>query len=927
MQDHYFSGKVFTTMQLRDYQTEAINAVLSDWDAESSETLLVMATGLGKTNTFLTLLMRELDADPGARALVLAHRKELIDQPLDRLRLIDEAWLMAGDLERPRVGVIQAERRSMDRQLTIATVQSLNPKRTAELLKHGPITHLVVDEAHHAVANSYLRIREQLLAANPNLRHLGVTATPLRSDGDGLARVYQKTSAIVSIADGVRRHFLTQPRWLAISTGISISGVHTRGGDFVAGELAEAFDTPAGRRIIVKAYQDYAAGRRAIAFTASVAGAHDLAEAFRVAGVTAAAVDGTTPKDERARILGDFRAGAIQIVANCQVLTEGFDAPGTNCILMCRPTRSDSLYIQCLDDKTEVLTDAGWVDRSTAWMAQRAAAFNPATSAVEWADIDERFDRALAPGEQMYSIQSPTIDIRVTGGHRMLMRHRRSLDPSWRFVTTEALAKKRSEYLIPVAGTQQAPGVPLTFDELRLLGIWLSDGTMNKQNRQVSISQGEHQPQNADIVATLKACGISYRVRVLERVSQFNSNSAAVHYTLHRGRSNALAHFDPYLDKELSPMLEYATSKQLAALLEGLHIGDGIKERNVSWTRRTYHICTGNLTFAERLQSLCVRRGFRCNLATHSHNRDKPYYVLHIKYEQKRYVGGANQADREHLEVSPSEPGERVWCLSNRLQTLITRRNGKVAIVGNCMGRGLRPASDLAQPGEECLLLYFVPAETRNIVMAGDVLGLPNEQAKAVRELLKEADEEPGAAQLGFTFDGTNFDTSGTPLEIVARQLDYLTMSTLAWFPPNGTRAEGEALTIGLGEGADGVDRILAIRDGALYGLWRRRQPDGRPGFWQVKPIDCTDPYEAAEEIAARHGAATLMRKNAAWRGGGITEGQERYLRSLARGRLSIGEIRQLGKGSAAQWISHLQATDALTRYCDRAHRLTEEAA
>jgi superfamily II DNA or RNA helicase len=576
-------------MQLRDYQTRAIDAVLADWEAESRETLLVMATGLGKTNTFLKLLMQELDASPGARALVLAHRKELIDQPLDRLRLIDPAWLMAGGLERPRVGIIQAERRDMDRQLTIATVQSLNPKRTAALLRHGPITHLIVDECHHATAPTYLRIREQLLAANPDLRHLGVTATPLRSDGDGLARVYQKTSAIVSIADGVRRHFLVQPRWLAISTGISISGVHTRGGDFVAGELAEAFDTPAGRRIIVGAYQQYATGRRGIAFTASVAGAHDLAEAFRAAGVTAAAVDGTTPKEERARILGDFRAGAIQIVANCEVLTEGFDAPGTNCILMCRPTRSDSRYIQAI-------------------------------------------------------------------------------------------------------------------------------------------------------------------------------------------------------------------------------------------------------------------------------------------------------------------------------------------------GRGLRPANGIALEGEDCLILDFVPEETRNIVMAGDVLGLPNEQAKAVRELLKEADEEPGEAQLGFTFDGEHFDTSGTPLEIVARQLDYLTMSTLAWFPPNGTRAEGEALTIGLGEGADGVDRILAIRDGTLYDLWRRKQPDGRPGFWQVKPIDCTDPYEAAEEIAARHGAATLMRKNAAWRGGGITEGQERYLRSLARGRLSIGQIRALGKGAAAQYISHYQATDALERFCDRSHALTEAA-
>jgi superfamily II DNA or RNA helicase len=573
-------------MQLRDYQTRAIDAVLADWEAESRETLLVMATGLGKTNTFLKLLMQELDASPGARALVLAHRKELIDQPLDRLRLIDPAWLMAGGLERPRVGVIQAERRDMDRQLTIATVQSLNPKRTAELLKHGPITHLVVDEAHHAVANSYLRIREQLLEANPDLLHLGVTATPLRSDGDGLRRVYQKTSAIVTIADGVRRHFLTQPRWLAISTGISISGVHTRGGDFVAGELAEAFDTPAGRRIIVGAYQQYAAGRRAIAFTAGVAGAHALAAAFRDAGIVAASIDGTTPKDERDRIAGDFRAGKIQIVANCQVWTEGFDAPGTNCILMCRPTRSDSLYLQC-------------------------------------------------------------------------------------------------------------------------------------------------------------------------------------------------------------------------------------------------------------------------------------------------------------------------------------------------MGRGLRPANGIALEGEDCLILDFVPAETRNVVMAGDVLGLPNNQAQAVRELLKEADAEEGAAQLGFTFDGEHFDTSGTPLEIVARQLDYLTMSTLAWFPPNGTRAEGEALTIGLGEGADGVDRILAIRDGCLYGIWRRRQPDGRPGYWQVRQLGCSDPYEEAERVAERHGAATLMRKAAGWRGGAITEGQERYLRSLARGRLSIGEIKRLGRGSAAQFISHYQAVDALEKFCDEPHRLT----
>lgn len=568
-------------MHLRPYQTEACDAIRTAWAGPAPETLLVMATGLGKTNTFLSLLMQELDADPAARGLILAHRTELIDQPRERIAHIDPGWLQHGALHRPRVGMIQAERRDLDRQLTIATVQSLNEKRLAALLAHGPITHLVVDECHHATAPTYLRIRETLLAANPALRHLGVTATPLRADGTGLATVYQSVAARVSIADGVRGHYLVQPRWLAISTGIDIRGVHTRNGDFVQSELADKFDTPSGRRIIVQAYQQYATGRRGIAFTASVAGAHALAEAFNAAGVPAAAVDGTTPKEGRARLLADFKAGRLQLLANCEVLTEGFDAPGTSCILMCRPTRSDSRYLQC-------------------------------------------------------------------------------------------------------------------------------------------------------------------------------------------------------------------------------------------------------------------------------------------------------------------------------------------------MGRGLRPAAGIATEGEDCLILDFVPADARNVVMAGDVLGVPKEQADAVRELLAEQqDGEDGGeelAQIGFTFDGHDFHYGDSPLEIVARQLDYLQASTLAWFPPRGVRKPGEALTVGIGVGDDRVDRILAIRDGALYGIWRRMGADGRGGPWGVLPIACDDPYAAAEDVAARRGAAVLMHKASGWRQAGISEGQARYLRTLARGRLTLAEIARLSKGDAACWISHCQALDALAR-------------
>jgi superfamily II DNA or RNA helicase len=142
-----------------------------------------------------------------------------------------------------------------------ATVQSLRGTHLARLLAHGPLTHLVIDESHHPTAETYLTLLAALWAANSALRHLGVTATPLRADGDGLARGYQKDSFKVTIGDLVKLGYLVQPRWLGIVTGLSLKGVHTRSGDLAPGELADVYDTPAGRRIIVAAYQQYVAAR------------------------------------------------------------------------------------------------------------------------------------------------------------------------------------------------------------------------------------------------------------------------------------------------------------------------------------------------------------------------------------------------------------------------------------------------------------------------------------------------------------------------------------------------------------------------------------------------------------------------------------------------------------------------------------------
>jgi superfamily II DNA or RNA helicase len=350
-------------MHLRDYQHDAIASVQSAWAAGHTDVLGVAATGAGKTVMFLALILAELEYRPDARVIILAHREELIHQPLERLRAVaGDAWLLTPGLDRPRVGVLLGERKQYDAQLTIATVQTLAYRRKVgedangkpvwqhphleRLLASGPIDYLITDEAHHAIAPGYLRVQDGLRQANPDLCHLGVTATPMRGDDLALANVYRHTAFSITISDLVRAGYLVQPRWLAISTHIDLTGVQSRGGDYAQNQLAERFDTPACRALVVAAHKEYGGDRPAIAFTTSVQGAHDLAQAFRDAGYTAASADGTTDKTERRRILADFREGRFQILVNCGLWTEGLDVPEIACIHLARPTRSDGLYIQ-----------------------------------------------------------------------------------------------------------------------------------------------------------------------------------------------------------------------------------------------------------------------------------------------------------------------------------------------------------------------------------------------------------------------------------------------------------------------------------------------------------------------------------------------------------------------------------------------------
>lgn len=331
-------------MTLRPYQLEAVQNVTNDWQ-EHLAVLLVMATGGGKTQVFCELLDRHVTA--GRRGLVLVHRRELVEQARDRLLEFWPAW--AG-----RAGVVMAEQDQGATPMVFATVQTLaSERRLAALLVHGPIDYLITDEAHHATADTYRQVYAALADANPLMRHLGVTATPKRADGDGLVGVFQRISGVYDIKFLVRNRYLVPPRWLAIQTGISLADVGSRRDDdgvrdYNQRQLANVYETKNCFDLVVATHQQYAVDRQAVAFTTTVDGAKSLAAAFNAAGIVAEAASAKTDKVQRRLILDAFRAGRIRVLCNVGLYTEGLDVPEVSCIHQVRPTQSDGLYIQMI---------------------------------------------------------------------------------------------------------------------------------------------------------------------------------------------------------------------------------------------------------------------------------------------------------------------------------------------------------------------------------------------------------------------------------------------------------------------------------------------------------------------------------------------------------------------------------------------------
>lgn len=320
------------TITLRPYQETCVQRVLEAYQKQpcGGSALIILPTGAGKTVVFGEIARRL-----GLTTLIIAHREELLTQAADKFHMIDPTAI---------IGQVGAGRHEWGAPVTVASIQTISRLEHLKAVIRFGYQLVIIDECHHSAAAGYRTVLEAL----PEAFVVGVTATPDRLDGQSIETFFGEPIFSASIIDMVKLGFLCDLRAIAVKTSTSLDGLHTQAGDFKQDELEEAIDTQERNERVVHAYLEHARGRQALCFAVTITHAQHLAETFAQFEVRAAMVCGETPPEERRHLLHDYERGSLDVLCNVGVLTEGYDHPGTSCIILARPTQSRALFTQCI---------------------------------------------------------------------------------------------------------------------------------------------------------------------------------------------------------------------------------------------------------------------------------------------------------------------------------------------------------------------------------------------------------------------------------------------------------------------------------------------------------------------------------------------------------------------------------------------------
>ena len=392
--------------QLRPYQAEAKTAILSAWDEGYRKTLLVLPTGCGKTVVFSSVT--ENQVNKGHHVLIMAHRGELLQQAADKLK---ESSGLDCVLEK-------AESSSLGNNLpvTVGSVQSLSqPKRLANF-PQDYFQDIIVDEAHHCLSDSYQRVLEHF----PDANVLGVTATPDRGDKKTLGQYFDSQAYEYSMSQAIRDNYLVPIKAQMIPLELDIAKVGVSNGDYAVGEIGTALE-PYLEQIAIE-MSNYCKGRKTVVFLPLIATSQKFCRMLNDVGLKAAEVNGNS--DDRAEVLSDFESGKYDVLCNSMLLTEGWDCPSVDCIVILRPTRVRSLYQQMVGRGMRLSPGKDHLLLlDFLWLSERHDLCRPSSLVSKDAVIAQKMDEQLAKDDQVYDL----IEAEEQAEHDVLAEREESL--------------------------------------------------------------------------------------------------------------------------------------------------------------------------------------------------------------------------------------------------------------------------------------------------------------------------------------------------------------------------------------------------------------------------------------------------------------------------------------------------------------------
>lgn len=366
------------SLTLRPYQQEAHDAILDKW-GDADRLLLVLPTGTGKTIVFASVT--EDRVRQGSRVLILAHRGELLEQAADKLR---KSTGLGSALEKAESSCLGSWFR-----VTVGSVQTLMRDSRLKKFPEDYFSTIIIDEAHHCISDSYQKVLQHF----PGAKVLGVTATPDRGDMKDLGTYFEQIAYEYTLPEAIRQGYLSPIKALTIPLRIDISQVGISAGDFKAGEVGTALD-PYLEQIATE-METYCKDKKTVAFLPLVKTSQKFRDILQRHGFRAAEVNGNS--EDRAEILRDFDQGKYNVLCNSMLLTEGWDCPSVDCIIVLRPTKVRSLYSQMVGRGTRLSPGKDHLLLlDFLWMTERHDLCHPASLICEDDEIAQRMTENLA---------------------------------------------------------------------------------------------------------------------------------------------------------------------------------------------------------------------------------------------------------------------------------------------------------------------------------------------------------------------------------------------------------------------------------------------------------------------------------------------------------------------------------------------------